>query len=115
MFPLMAIEWVESHQKVQKLSQYLNSVAGKTASLQHLSVGNWANISVRYMLPNEQVQLYLQGTLVENNIKKEIQKISTGTTAEHYIGLKLGLNQAGLQTIDWRALEKSQQMMSADR
>ena len=90
-------------------------MADETASLQHCSAGNWANISARHMILNKGVQLYLHNTLVENNIKNEIQKISTGTSADKYIGAKLGLDHTELQTIDWRSLEKSQHLISADQ
>ena len=77
--------------KGTEIESILNSVADETALLQHCSAGDWANRSTRHMLPNKRVQLYLHNTLVENNIKNEIQKFSTGTSAEKYIGAKLVL------------------------
>ena len=67
------------------------------------------------MLPHERAQLYLDDDLLEGNIAGEIHIYSTGNHAEAYIQEKLKISQQDLCLIEWKALERSQGIMSNDK
>ena len=68
----MHLTQVNSHQKVKDEATYLNKLADAAAEEQHQVSGYWRSQKTRHILPNQKVQLYIDGEQYDEDIAEQL-------------------------------------------